>query len=547
MLCVPVQAESSPITLESLLEEMSQEATLAEWPSEQPYQLLQASSYSRESVDAKTAAEDGKFRPESGRDWGKGWFENHDFGNFLREEMNGNRKEFVMMEDEGPGVVVRFWAAYGGRPDIVGGTYRIYIDGAETPVISLFHKDLLGGNGLIGKPFSFLAPEESENPTWKGRNLVLPIPYAKSCKITYEAKEGASNDEWNGHYYAINYRKYPSGTKVESFDQDSLKKYQKAIHQAGQTLIADKELNSVSTAYQSAKLATNQYLTLDLKGSKAITALRCLIDAKDMEQALRSTVLEISFDGHNTVWCPLGQFYGIGYKRVPNKSFYINCDADGLMASHWLMPFGKEAKVTLRNYGKEPIEVELFQVYTRPYNWGENSMYFHAAWTETQKMDTNIKRDYNYISIEGKGVFVGDNLTVYNTHPDWWGEGDEKIYVDGEDFPSHFGTGTEDYYSYAWCRPQRFYHINVTQPLGDGNKAVGLSTNNRYRLLDAIPFTRSFQFDMEIWHPFYAKMNYSPATFWYAFAGAKWNHRPDVEKVKRPVAKTKEDVISPSN
>ena len=35
----------------------------------------------------------------------------------------------------------------------------------------------------------------------------------------------------------------------------------------------------------------------------------------------------------------------------------------------------------------------------------------------------------------------------------WWGEGDEKVFVDGEKFPSHFGTGTEDYYGYAWCWP----------------------------------------------------------------------------------------------
>ena len=58
---------------------------------------------------------------------------------------------------------------------------------------------------------------------------------------------------------------------------------------------------------------------------------------------------------------------------------------------------------------------------------------------------------------------MGDTLAVVNGAAAWWGEGDEKIYVDDESFPSHFGTGTEDYYGYAWCRAKSFsspFHAN---------------------------------------------------------------------------------------
>ena len=58
--------------------------------------------------------------------------------------------------------------------------------------------------------------------------------------------------------------------------------------------------------------------------------------------------------------------------------------------------------------------------------------------------------DWNYITIDGQGVYAGDTLAVMNPEADWWGEGDEKIWVDGEEFRSHFGTGTEDYYGYAY-------------------------------------------------------------------------------------------------
>ena len=86
-------------------------------------------------------------------------------------------------------------------------------------------------------------------------------------------------------------------------------------------------------------------------------------------------------------------------------------------------------------------------------------MYFHADWKQDQGIKTvaaNGTKDWNYNEISGKGVFVGDCLSLVNRVNEWWGEGDEHIYVDGETFPSHFGTGTEDYYGYSWGTPAYF-------------------------------------------------------------------------------------------
>ena len=57
------------------------------------------------------------------------------------------------------------------------------------------------------------------------------------------------------------------------------------------------------------------------------------------------------------------------------------------------------------------------------------------------------------------------------------------MYVDGETFPSHFGTGTEDYYGYAWGRYEPWInHPFVAQPIGDGCYAhIGLAQNTRVR------------------------------------------------------------------
>ena len=49
----------------------------------------------------------------------------------------------------------------------------------------------------------------------------------------------------------------------------------------------------------------------------------------------------------------------------------------------------------------------------------------------------------------------------------WWGEGDEKFFVDGEKFPSTFGTGSEDYFGYAWCHPGP---VPAAAPLPDDDR-----------------------------------------------------------------------------
>jgi hypothetical protein len=124
----------------------------------------------------------------------------------------------------------------------------------------------------------------------------------------------------------------------------------------------------------------------------------------------------------------------------------------------------------------------------RPWKWDERSMHFHADWQYRYPFDSQPAFDWNYLTAQGQGVLAGDVLTVMNTSPDWWGEGDEKIFVDGEAFPSHLGTGTEDYYGYAYCTPEFFEDPFHAQPRADGPRNFGRVTNLRCRSLDAIPF-----------------------------------------------------------
>ncbi len=83
----------------------------------------------------------------------------------------------------------------------------------------------------------------------------------------------------------------------------------------------------------------------------------------------------------------------------------------------------------------------------------------------------------------------------------------------------------------------------MRQPNGGGNLAGGFSVNSRYRALDAIPFAKSLRFDMELWHWAKTRMNYAPATFWYADAKATWNVGAMPEEARQKVAMAIEDVV----
>jgi hypothetical protein len=195
----------------------------------------------------------------------------------------------------------------------------------------------------------------------------------------------------------------------------------------------------------------------------------------------------------------------------------------GEMWSHWIMPFRKSARVEIHNLGDAPAKVQL-AIATDSYDWTRRSMHFHAQWRSERDVPTRPMQDWNYVDIKGQGVFAGAAFAIANPVRHWWGEGDEKIYVDGETFPSHFGTGTEDYYGYAWCNPALFTHAYHNQPRCDGPGNYGHTAVNRWHIIDRIPFTKSFRFDMELWHSHRdTRVTMSVVTYWYARPGATSN------------------------
>jgi len=514
-------AWNNDINLKTLLLEMTDRNRLTEFP-DPYYRSLQFSSY-----DPRSTTPDNQSR----------WFANRDCSNYLRVEDNGNGNEWVMMDAEGPGAVARIWSA---NPK---GKIRIYLDRNPEPVIEAPMADLLDGKWKIKAP---LASERS-----RGHNLYLPIPYNIHCKITSDS---------DGFYYIVNYRSYEKGTSVQTLTPKFLDQHSSLIAETNRALIAEGEFPSKSCMPESNKILDEPTCYIRHKNT-VIQAQRVEIEpggAFSMElpdgsrtvnqlafsfltdrDPTRSLVLVGEFDGEQTVWCPFTDFFGAGAGAKKLKDFFriFESGPHKEWCCFWRMPYKDSAVIGLKNFSDKPVKV-VVACSTELIEWKSESMHFYGRWRSENSIPTRPMRDWNFLEVQGKGVFVGDTLSVINPVPTWWGEGDEKIYVDHEKFPSHFGTGTEDYYGYAWCCNALFEAPFHSQPRCDGEKHGnnwGHTTVSRLRSLDAIPFKKSFKFDMEVWHWKACEIGYSAATFFYAFPGAIHNRIPQPDIAAAPI------------
>ncbi len=521
-LALPVMARAQTITLPSLLAEMTDPEAVARFP--QPYyRALQESSYNRASTNRN--------QPDQTV---AGWFADSDGLGFIRTESIGNKTEWVIMEHHGPGCLTKFWTPsfYFGFQDRTGPHVRVYLDGEAVPVLDESLIELVTGRGSFRPPFAA--------PTARAGNCYLPIPFARSCKVTMAARP---------FYHIISYRAYPPGTQVETFTRTGYEAAAADLAKAGQALTALPNVNQ-GAIQKSAQLQPGEKIGLTLPaGPNAIRQLTVRLPGAASEPAsLRSTVLAMTFDGEETVWCPLGDFFCSADSLHPLHTWQRSVTVDGTLVGRWVMPYQAAAEVRVLNLGAQPVQIAL-QADAANWDWDERSLHFHARWRPDDVVPGTPFQDWNYIDIRGQGVFVGDAWTVLNVQGSWWGEGDEKIYVDDawdQGFPTHFGTGTEDYYGWAGGEvPTRKDEFSVpflanARVGGLDGRTTGFNICTRTRSLDAIPFTQRLRFDMEssfgtdIRNP-WNLLGYSAVTFWYARPGTTHNRPAQPAETARPI------------
>lgn len=436
------------------------------------------------------------------------WDANGDNAGIIRKE--GDTEVFAEME--GPGCIWRIWSA-----TVKEGHVKIYLDGASEPAVDL---PFIGY--FDGKHAPFTRPELVHTTTANGYNNYTPIPYQKSCKIVADKGWGA--------YYEFVYTTFAPGTQVPTFQRE-LSAADNAALDAANRALANSGPRDPSKGY--AKSGGKGWIngnggatTATLDGSGAINLIRVKINdlpaAPEDRDVLRELTLQIKWDGEAqpSVWSPLGDFFGTAPGANIYQSFPCGLTKDGWFYANWFMPFARGAEVKIVNEGSADRQVEL-EVYRVPLV-GDAKDYarFHAKWHRDAFLPAEPERqiDWTMLKTTGSGRYVGVMLHIWSPRGGWWGEGDEKFFVDGEKFPSTFGTGSEDYFGYAWSSANLFFHPLHNQTFNSGNCKGHISVN-RWHVADQIPFHQSFEGTIEKYFPNHKPTLYAATVYWYLAPG----------------------------
>ncbi|GLV59000.1 hypothetical protein KDH_58280 [Dictyobacter sp. S3.2.2.5] len=184
----------------------------------------------------------------------------------------------------------------------------------------------------------------------------------------------------------------------------------------------------------------------------------------------RQLILRAYWDGEEapSIECPYGDFFANGWSERCNiSSVPIAVNPAGGMNSYWEMPFRQGARWTIENLSDNDI-VLYFQITYTLTDVPEDAGYFHAHWRRSNPL--GYKEVHTLLDhVRGRGHYVGTYLAWQVNNRGWWGEGEIKFYLDGDqEFPTICGTGTEDYFGGAWNfeHPQGQYGTYSTAFLG---------------------------------------------------------------------------------
>jgi hypothetical protein len=418
------------------------------------------------------------------------WGANGDAGQYLRVEPGG---EAVMMDIDGPGCIYRTWSA---NPK---GRIRIYLDGATTPTFDWdFNALFLGDQPPIPRPIIWKrgGPDSSSD-------CYLPLPFAKHIKIT-------ADRAW-GQYYHFNYLLFPKDWTIPSFRLPLTSEENVALREVADawgTPGRDPKprFPNTKTDTRAFTIKPGQTVVLaDLAGPAEIRGLRATVKCSQ-RYFWRKLLLRGVWDGSTwpQVLAPLGPFFGFDWYTAEYGSLITGCQK-GQCYFYYPMPFRRSGRLELTSHLSLPAEV-TFEVKWAPRpNLSADALYFFARWRHEPRSQTF---DYPFLETAGRGHFVGVALAVDHPSPGWWGEGDEKVWVDGDQFPKWIGTGSEDYFGDAWgirYLPEPSFGCSYDQ----GPRTCPY----RWHFMDHIPFTDKFRMTLENYPPY--DKEYATVAFWY--------------------------------
>lgn len=401
-------------------------------------------------------------------------------------------EEGVIFEDTGAGVITRFWMTMGqgtSQPLAPGVRMRIYIDGHADPIVDEALPALFDGS----RP-PFVAPLVGNRRDSSGGNFsYVPIPYRKGCRITFT---GAHEERI---WYQFNYYRVSRPQVIDSFTGDeNLDAWASLLDvNGGDPWTAANGLSPDSVWRHGAfSLEPGDTLELaDLEGPDSITALRLELP----ESEWGSVDIIMNFEGETRVSMPVRDFFAAGRGRdESSRSLLLGVDEHGRLYSYFPMPFFEHAGIQLRNTGNDaPVAVKYaFRRSARTPS--SASAQFGAQRFEDPETPTGL--DIPLLVLRGSGKWAGlfAELGSVETKRRGYLEGDERVYIDHDPYPTLHGTGTEDFFSGGFYFDQgnfvKALHGSPYHFISDEEDFTGM-----YRLMlsDAVNFEHAIRAGLE--------------------------------------------------
>lgn len=162
----------------------------------------------------------------------------------------------------------------------------------------------------------------------------------------------------------------------------------------------------------------------------------------------RFSILRIYWDDQETpsIECPVGDFFAMGWGEYAQISSLAVCVNPGSAFNcYWEMPFRKRCRMTMTNIADERM-VLYYQINYTLTDVPEDVGYLHAQYRRANPLP--YQEVYTILDgVRGQGHYVGTYMAWGVNNRGWWGEGEIKFYLDGDDaYPTICGTGTEDYF-----------------------------------------------------------------------------------------------------
>ena len=166
----------------------------------------------------------------------------------------------------------------------------------------------------------------------------------------------------------------------------------------------------------------------------------------------RYAILRFYWDGEEqpSIETPIGDFFCQGWCSYAHvNSLPICVNPGSAFNSYWTMPFRKQCRITVENLADEDM-VLFYQVNYTLCPVPDDAAYLHAQWRRTNPLP--YKQDYTLLDgVRGTGHYVGAYMAWQTNNTGWWGEGEIKFFLDGDEWPTICGTGTEDYFCGSYC------------------------------------------------------------------------------------------------